>query len=232
MVDTGALASRARKHSHLDYDRRSPAGANEGLIVTHASSNRSRFFAQIGGRAGGSRVAPETLRWFTASTTWRQWRFACAEKPPFDPSQGPGAVFVRNPSPHPWQREHASKGTPVRRDHRRACADVLRPDAGGAAANRHRQGARARQCPGQAAVGIVQCTDDRRQGLAGFDASSWYGLVAPAKTPEPVLAKLRSEVAKALEAPDMAARIQELGSEPGTVFGSDFGAFMAAETRK
>ena len=48
MVDTGALASRARKHSHLDYDRRAPARANEGLIVTHASSNRSRFFAQIG----------------------------------------------------------------------------------------------------------------------------------------------------------------------------------------
>jgi tripartite-type tricarboxylate transporter receptor subunit TctC len=70
------------------------------------------------------------------------------------------------------------------------------------------------------------------QGLAGFDASSWYGLVAPVKTPEPVLAELRDEVAKALKAPDMIARIQELGSEPGTVFGSDFGAFMAAETRK
>ena len=70
------------------------------------------------------------------------------------------------------------------------------------------------------------------QGLAGFDASSWYGLVAPARTPEPVLAKLRDEVAKALKAPDMIARIHELGSEPGTVFGSDFGAFMAAETRK
>ena len=70
------------------------------------------------------------------------------------------------------------------------------------------------------------------QGLAGFDASSWYGLVAPVKTPEPVLAKLSDEVAKALKAPDMIARIHELGSEPGTVFGSDFGAFMAAETRK
>ena len=70
------------------------------------------------------------------------------------------------------------------------------------------------------------------QGLAGFDASSWYGLVAPARTPEPVLAKLRDEVAKALKAPDMIARIHELGSEPGTVFGSDFGAFMATETRK
>ena len=70
------------------------------------------------------------------------------------------------------------------------------------------------------------------QGLAGFDASSWYGLVAPAKTPEPVLVKLRDEVAKALKAPDMVARIHELGSEPGTAFGKDFGAFLAAETRK
>jgi len=68
------------------------------------------------------------------------------------------------------------------------------------------------------------------QGLAGFDASSWYGLVAPAKTPEPVLAKVREEVAKVLEAPD--ARIRELGSEPGTVFGNDFAAFMTAETKK
>jgi tripartite-type tricarboxylate transporter receptor subunit TctC len=70
------------------------------------------------------------------------------------------------------------------------------------------------------------------QGVPGFDASSWYGLVAPAKTPEPVLAKLRDEVAKALKAPDMVVRIRELGSEPGTAFGKDFGAFMAAETKK
>ncbi len=70
------------------------------------------------------------------------------------------------------------------------------------------------------------------QGLPGFEAASWYGLVAPAKTPEPVLAKLREEVAKALKSPDMVARIRELGAEPGTAFGKDFGAFMAAETRK
>src|SRR5262249_57278551 len=52
------------------------------------------------------------------------------------------------------------------------------------------------------------------QGLPGFDASSWYGLVAPAKTPEPVLAKLRDEVAKALQAPCMVARNPAPGSEP------------------
>ena len=47
-----------------------------------------------------------------------------------------------------------------------------------------------------------------------------------------MLAKLRQEVAKALEAPDMVARIRELGSEPGTAFGNDFAAFLAAETKK
>ena len=70
------------------------------------------------------------------------------------------------------------------------------------------------------------------QGLAGFDASSWYGLVAPAKTPEPVLAKLREEVAKALKAPDMVARIHELGSEPGTATEKDVRAFMDGEAKK
>jgi tripartite-type tricarboxylate transporter receptor subunit TctC len=70
------------------------------------------------------------------------------------------------------------------------------------------------------------------QGLPGFDSSSWYGLVAPAKTPEPVLVKLRDEVAKVLKSPDMIARIHELGSEPGTAFGKDFAAFLAVETKK
>ena len=70
------------------------------------------------------------------------------------------------------------------------------------------------------------------QGLPGFESSSWYGLVAPAKMPEPVLAKLRKDVAKVLEVPDVIARIRELGSDPGAVFGNDFAAFMAAETKK
>jgi tripartite-type tricarboxylate transporter receptor subunit TctC len=70
------------------------------------------------------------------------------------------------------------------------------------------------------------------QGLPGFDASSWVGLVAPAKTPAPVVAKLSDEVAKVLKAPEVIARIHELGSEPGHAFGRDFGAFMQAETGK
>src|SRR5262249_37185160 len=70
------------------------------------------------------------------------------------------------------------------------------------------------------------------QGLPGFDAASWVGLVAPAKTPAPVLAKLADEVAQVLKAPDVIARIHELGSEPGHAFGAAFGTFMQAETTK
>jgi tripartite-type tricarboxylate transporter receptor subunit TctC len=70
------------------------------------------------------------------------------------------------------------------------------------------------------------------QGLPGFDASSWMGLVAPAKTPAPVLAKLSDQIAKVLKEPDVIARIRELGSEPGHAFGAAFGTFMQAETAK
>ena len=70
------------------------------------------------------------------------------------------------------------------------------------------------------------------QGLPGFDASSWMGLVAPAKTPAPVLARLSEEIARVLKEPAMIVRIRELGSEPGHAFGAAFGTFMHAETAK
>jgi len=70
------------------------------------------------------------------------------------------------------------------------------------------------------------------QGLAGFDSSSWVALVAPAKTPAPVLAKLRAEVAKAIASPDIVKRLNELGSEAGTADEKAVRAFLKAETKK
>jgi len=70
------------------------------------------------------------------------------------------------------------------------------------------------------------------QGLPGFDSTSWVGIVAPIRTPPAVTAKLIAEVEKATKSPDIVARIQELGSVPGTAFGKDFGKFMEAETAK
>src|SRR5215510_3401078 len=70
------------------------------------------------------------------------------------------------------------------------------------------------------------------QGLPGFDSASWVALVAPAKTPPAVLAKLREEVGKAIASPDIVARIRELGSDPGTASEKDVRAFLDAETKK
>ncbi|MPZ55955.1 MAG: tripartite tricarboxylate transporter substrate binding protein [Rhizobiales bacterium] len=70
------------------------------------------------------------------------------------------------------------------------------------------------------------------QGLPGFDTSSWFGLVAPAKTPKPVVDKLVAEMKKAVESSDVSERIRKLGLEPGTAFGKDFATFMQTETTK
>jgi tripartite-type tricarboxylate transporter receptor subunit TctC len=70
------------------------------------------------------------------------------------------------------------------------------------------------------------------QGLTGFDASSWFGLVAPARTPDAIVARLAQETQKILATPDMIERIRALGSEPGNVFRAEFAAFMRNETAK
>lgn len=69
-------------------------------------------------------------------------------------------------------------------------------------------------------------------GVPGFEASAWFGLVAPAKTPAPVLAKLQDDIDAILKLPDVVKRFNELGAEPGTVSGAAFGKFLADETTK
>lgn len=69
-------------------------------------------------------------------------------------------------------------------------------------------------------------------GVPGFDASAWFGLVAPAKTPPPVLAKLEGDIDAILKMPDVQKRFDELGAEPGTASGAAFGKFLADETAK
>ena len=64
------------------------------------------------------------------------------------------------------------------------------------------------------------------QGLPGFDSASWVALAAPSKTPEAVVAKLRSEVDKVMKSPDIVKRLHELGSEPGTSSEKEVRAFL------
>ncbi len=69
-------------------------------------------------------------------------------------------------------------------------------------------------------------------GVPGFEAFSWFGMVAPAKTPTPILEKLQSDVSAILAIPDTKSRLADLGAEPGTVSGAAFGKFLADDAAK
>jgi tripartite-type tricarboxylate transporter receptor subunit TctC len=69
-------------------------------------------------------------------------------------------------------------------------------------------------------------------GYPKVSVSLWYGLLAPAGTPAPVIGKLNAEVAKALQSPDVRDRLIAQGAEPMPGTAEAFGAFMQAESAK
>lgn len=69
-------------------------------------------------------------------------------------------------------------------------------------------------------------------GVTGFEASAWFGLVAPAGTPADVMKVLVETTAAVLKEPGIVARFAELGAEPGTVSGEAFGRFLKTESDK
>ena len=68
--------------------------------------------------------------------------------------------------------------------------------------------------------------------LPGYDLTNWFGLVAPAATPKDILSKISTDVAKALENPELREKITALSA---TVVGDtpeQFGATIRAESEK
>ena len=65
--------------------------------------------------------------------------------------------------------------------------------------------------------------------IPGFEFDSWGGLLAPAKTPRPVIRRLNAEVVAALALPDIQARMRALGAEPDTGTPEAFDAFVAQQ---
>jgi tripartite-type tricarboxylate transporter receptor subunit TctC len=66
-------------------------------------------------------------------------------------------------------------------------------------------------------------------GLANVTIVVWYGLMAPAGTPEPVLARLRSDVAEMLKDPKVIARMRTLGYQPSYLGGAQFRDFVVSD---
>lgn len=69
-------------------------------------------------------------------------------------------------------------------------------------------------------------------GIAGYDTSTWGGLLAPAGTPKDVIARLNAEVNKALAAPDVRERLASAGIEPAGGSPAQFGEFISSEMQR
>jgi tripartite-type tricarboxylate transporter receptor subunit TctC len=69
-------------------------------------------------------------------------------------------------------------------------------------------------------------------GVPGYDHGPWNGMLAPAKTPKPVIAKLNAEVAKIVHASEMRALLAGEGAEAVGNTPEAFAAIITAETAK
>jgi tripartite-type tricarboxylate transporter receptor subunit TctC len=66
-------------------------------------------------------------------------------------------------------------------------------------------------------------------GLPGFDINTWFGVFAPARTPQPVVDRLYTEFTRALAMPDVRQKMVDLGAEPVGNKPAEFAAYIRSE---
>ena len=69
-------------------------------------------------------------------------------------------------------------------------------------------------------------------GLPGYESIGWFGVVAPAGTPQPVIERLNAEITGALKDEAIQARMRSLGVEPMPTTPAVFSDYIRSETRK
>jgi len=69
-------------------------------------------------------------------------------------------------------------------------------------------------------------------GVPGFDVNNWYGMVAPAGTPAPIIARLNRDIVAVLNSPDVAQVFLKQGLEPAPTTPEAFGKFIKSEFDK
>jgi tripartite-type tricarboxylate transporter receptor subunit TctC len=66
-------------------------------------------------------------------------------------------------------------------------------------------------------------------GVPGYEATSWNGVFAPAKTPRPLVSKLHADIVKVLKTPDVREKLIAAGSDPVGSTPEEFSAYVKSE---
>ena len=69
-------------------------------------------------------------------------------------------------------------------------------------------------------------------GVKGYEATNWFGLLAPAKTPRDVVSRLNFEIEKVIRSPDLSERFNNDGLEPVGGSPESFASFLRMEIEK
>lgn len=69
-------------------------------------------------------------------------------------------------------------------------------------------------------------------GVAGFDATAWFGLFAPAGVPSDIVARLNGTLNEAVQDAQVTEKLLQLGAEPVQMTPAEFDAFFKGEVTK
>jgi tripartite-type tricarboxylate transporter receptor subunit TctC len=69
-------------------------------------------------------------------------------------------------------------------------------------------------------------------GYPGYAVDAWFGLVAPAKTPPDIVAKLSAAVVSLTKTPEVRSRYEQMGYDPIGNSAAEFGATLRADIEK
>ena len=70
------------------------------------------------------------------------------------------------------------------------------------------------------------------EGITGFDVTNWYGVMAPAGTPREIVLKLNTDFNKAMQVPEVRARLEAVGTQLREQSAAEFEAYMKSEVAK
>jgi tripartite-type tricarboxylate transporter receptor subunit TctC len=69
-------------------------------------------------------------------------------------------------------------------------------------------------------------------GLKDFEVTTWYGILAPAGTPRPIVSRLNAELVKIMHTPDVKERLASMATDPLTSTPEEFAAYLKQEIAK